>query len=125
MLHHVSLGTVDLERARLFYDPVMQQLGLKRTFVTDDAVGYGAGITVLSLNLPADGAPASVGNGVHVAFEVEKRAAVHAFFDTAVASGGSGDGEPGLRPEYDGHYYAAFVLDPDGNKIEAVTFSAS
>ncbi|WP_242126606.1 VOC family protein [Sphingobium sp. Sx8-8] len=125
MLHHVSLGTSDLDRARAFYDPVMRELGMGRTYDVADAVGYGAGITAFSLNLPADGGAASSGNGVHVAFEVEKRAAVDAFFRAAMAHGGVDDGPPGLRPEYDAHYYAAFVRDPDGNKIEAVTFAAS
>lgn len=125
MLHHVSLGTADLTRARIFYDPVMAELGLRRTLDVDEAVGYGAGITVFSLNLPADGERATVGNGTHVAFELEKRAAVDAFFRTALANGGRGDGAPGLRPEYDANYYAAFVFDPDGNKIEALTFAAS
>nr|WP_314468750.1 VOC family protein [uncultured Novosphingobium sp.] len=125
MLHHVSLGTSDLARARAFYDPVMRELGLSRTLDVDEAVGYGAGITVFSLNLPADGGAATPGNGVHIAFEVEARAAVEAFFRVAIASGGSGDGAPGLRPEYDPHYYAAFVRDPDGNKIEALTFAAA
>jgi catechol 2,3-dioxygenase-like lactoylglutathione lyase family enzyme len=124
MLHHLSLGTADLKRARAFYDPVMQTLGLRRTLEVQDAIGYGAGITVFSLNLPVDGAPASPGNGVHVAFEVEKRAAVDAFFRVAIANGGVADGDPGVRPEYDRHYYAAFVRDPDGNKIEALTFAA-
>jgi len=124
MLHHVSLGTSDIDRARTFYDPVMAVLGLRRTLDVAEAVGYGAGITVFSLNLPADGAAASAGNGVHVAFEVEHRAAVDRFFAVALSHGGSGDGPPGLRPEYDGHYYAAFVRDPDGNKIEALTFAA-
>lgn len=125
MLHHVSLGTSDIDRARRFYDPVMAALGLRRTLDVAEAVGYGAGITVFSLNLPADGAPASVGNGAHVAFEVEHRAAVDRFFAVALAHSGSGDGPPGLRPEYDAHYYAAFVRDPDGNKIEALTFAAT
>ncbi|RZF65100.1 VOC family protein [Sphingomonas populi] len=125
MLHHVSLGTTDLARARVFYDPVMAELGLRRTLDVEEAVGYGAGITVFSLNLPADGKPPTVGNGTHVAFEVEKRAAVDAFFRTALANGGDSGGAPGLRPEYDANYYAAFVLDPDGNKIEALTFAAS
>lgn len=124
MLHHVSLGTSDLARARAFYDPVMRELGLSRTLDVDEAVGYGAGITVFSLNLPADGGAATPGNGVHIAFEVEARAAVEAFFRVAIASGGSADGAPGLRPEYDRHYYAAFVRDP-GNKIEALTFAAA
>ncbi|MDZ4370806.1 MAG: VOC family protein [Phenylobacterium sp.] len=125
MLHHVSLGTADLRRAQAFYDPVMRQLGLMRTLLVDEAIGYGAGITVFTLNRPADGRPASPGNGVHVAFEVETRDAVDAFFRAALAHGGSADGEPCVRPEYDGHYYAAFVRDPDGNKIEALTFSAA
>jgi catechol 2,3-dioxygenase-like lactoylglutathione lyase family enzyme len=124
MLHHVSLGTADLKRARAFYDPVMQALGLRRTLQVEDAVGYGAGITVFSLNLPADGSPAAPGNGVHVAFEVESRAAVDEFFRIATTNGGVGDGKPGLRLRYDDHYYAAFVRDPDGNKVEALTFVA-
>lgn len=109
MLHHVSLGTADLDRARSFYDPVMDALGLRRTFDADDAVGYGAGVTVFSLNLPADGGRATVGNGTHIAFEVERRSAVDAFFDVAVANGGVANGAPGLRAHYDAHYYAAFV----------------
>lgn len=125
MIHHVSVGTSDLARARAFYDPVMRELGLHRTFDADEAVGYGAGITSFSLNLPSDGAPATPGNGVHIAFEVEKRSAVDAFHRVAIERGGESDGEPGLRPEYDANYYAAFVRDPDGNKIEALTFVAA
>lgn len=124
MLHHISLGTRDLKRAGAFYDPVMRELGMRRTLDVADAVGYGAGITVFSLNLPSDGNAASPGNGVHAAFEVETRAAVDAFFSVAIAQGGLAEGAPGLRPEYDAHYYAAFVRDPDGNKIEALTFAA-
>jgi catechol 2,3-dioxygenase-like lactoylglutathione lyase family enzyme len=125
MLHHVSLGTSDLDRARTFYDPGMNELGLRRTLDVEEAVGYGAGITVFSLNMPADGEQATVGNGTHIAFEVEKRAAVDAFFQAALANGGTSNGPPDLRPEYDAHYYAAFVRDPDGNKIEALTFAAA
>ncbi len=125
MLHHVSLGTADLPRARSFYDPVMAELGLRRTLDVDEAIGYGAGITVFSLNRPANGLPALAGNGVHVAFEVERRAAVDAFYRAALAHGGTDAGAPGLRPEYDANYYAAFVRHPDGNKIEALTFAAS
>lgn len=125
MLHHVSFGTSDIGRARAFYDPVMEALGLRRTLDVEEAVGYGAGITVFSLNLPSDGHSSSVGNGSHIAFEVEKRADVDAFYETALAHGGVSAGAPGLRPEYDANYYAAFVRDPDGNKIEALTFAAA
>ncbi len=103
----------------------MNELGLRRTLDVEEAVGYGAGITVFSLNMPADGEQATVGNGTHIAFEVEKRAAVDAFFQAALANGGTSNGPPDLRPEYDAHYYAAFVRDPDGNKIEALTFAAA
>lgn len=125
MLHHVSFGTSNLDRARAFYDPVMTELGLRRTLDVEEAVGYGAGITIFSLNLPADGAKATIGNGTHVAFEVENRSDVDAFHQVALENGGTSNGPPGLRPEYDAHYYAAFVCDPDGNKIEALTFAAS
>ena len=125
MLHHVSLGTADLAGARAFYDPVMRELGLSRTLDVEDAIGYGAGITAFTLNLPADGRPSAPGNGVHVAFEVEHRTAVDAFHRVALAHGGTDDGPPGPRPHYDPNYYAAFVRDPDGNKIEAVTFAGA
>ena len=124
MLHHVSLGTRDLERARRFYDPLMRILGLVPTLDVPEAIGYGAGITVFSLNRPADGGLAQPGNGVHVAFEVERREVADEFYRVAIENGGEGDGKPGLRPEYDEHYYAAFIRDPDGNKIEALTFAA-
>ena len=81
-------------------------------------------MTVFSLEKPTDGQPASVGNGVHIAFLAGKRAQVDEFYRLALAHGGSDAGPPGLRPEYDANYYAAFVHDPDGNKIEAVTFLA-
>lgn len=124
MLHHVSLGSPDLQRSRAFYDPVMAVLGLRKTFDVPEAIGYGAGITVFSLNLPSNGKEASPGNGVHIAFEVEKRADVDEFYRVALANGGTADGPPGLRPAYDAHYYAAFVFDPHGNKIEALTLMA-
>jgi catechol 2,3-dioxygenase-like lactoylglutathione lyase family enzyme len=83
MLHHVSLGTNDLEKARAFYDPLMRVLGLQLTLDEDDAIGYGSGITVFSLNRPLDERTASAGNGTHIAFEVERRAAVDKFYSTA------------------------------------------
>jgi predicted lactoylglutathione lyase len=73
--------------------------------------------------MPVEGQPASVGNGVHIAFAAETRTMVDEFYRAALANGGSDAGPPGLRPEYDASYYGAFVRDPDGNKIEAVTFS--
>ena len=124
MLHHVSLGTRDADRAAAFYDPVLAVLGMRRLKLRDGSVDYGTSTLFFSLERPSDGNPASVGNGVHVAFAAEDRAMVDAFYRAALANGGADAGPPGLRPEYDAHYYGAFVRDPDGNKIEAVTFSA-
>ena len=124
MIHHVSVGTNDVARARRFYDAVLPLVGLRNMADADTALDYGSGSFVFSVETPKDGQPATVGNGSHVAFGVENRGMVQAFYEAALVHGGSCDGPPGLRPEYDAHYYGAFVRDPDGNKIEAVTYSA-
>ena len=124
MIHHLSLGTNNLERARAFYDPVLALLGLRLLKEDDKSLDYGVGMVLFSLETPVDGKPATPGNGVHVAFTAEDPGMVDEFYRIALAHGGTGDGEPGLRPEYNANYYGAFVRDPDGNKIEAVTHSA-
>ena len=124
MIHHVSLGTNDVARARAFYDPVLAVLGLRPLGVAEDSLDYGATSVLFSLETPVDGRPSAPGNGVHVAFEAGSRRVVDEFHRTAMSMGGTDAGAPGLRPEYDPHYYGAFVLDPDGNKIEAVTHHA-
>jgi len=123
VLHHVSLGTNDLARARAFYDPVLAVVGL-RFLGADESPDYGVGSFMVSLTRPVDGRPASPGNGVHVAFYAGTRAMVDPFHRAALIQGGSSEGEPGLRPHYDPNYYAAFVPDPDGNKLEAFTYAA-
>lgn len=125
MIHHVSFGTNDLMRARAFYKPVMDVLGLR--FIREDedeALHFGVGEITFSLIKPVNHAPASAGNGVHVAFQALNRETVDEFYRLALLHGGSSDGKPGTRPDYDDHYYAAFVFDPDGNKLEAVTMAA-
>ena len=124
MLSHVSLGTNDAARAAAFYDPVLAVLGIRRLGERDGSLDYGTSTMFFSLEKPTDGRQASVGNGVHIAFMADGRAMVDEFYRTALANGGSDAGPPGLRPEYDAHYYGAFVRDPDGNKLEAVTFAA-
>ena len=125
MLHHVSLGTNDAARAAAFYDPVLATLGMRKLQERDGSIDYGTSTLFFSLEKPTDGAPASVGNGVHIAFAAETRAMVDEFYRTALAHGGADAGPPGLRPNYDAHYYGAFVRDPDGNKIEAVSFMSA
>lgn len=124
MIHHLSLGTNDAARARRFYDPVLGVLGLQLIADRDGSLDYGVNRFLFSLEKPTNGQPASAGNGVHIAFEAKNPAMVRAFYEAALANGGRDAGAPGLRPEYDPNYFGAFVYDPDGNKIEAVSYAA-
>ena len=124
MLSHVSLGTNDAARAAAFYDPVLAVLNIRKLHERDGSIDYGVAQTVFSLEKPTDGQPASVGNGTHICFAAGSRRQVDEFHRLALAHGGTCAGPPGLRPEYDCNYYAAFVRDTDGNKIEAVCFMA-
>jgi len=124
MIHHVSLGTNDVARARAFYDPLMKLIGFRVLKTSARAVDYGASDIVFSLETPVDGQPASAGNGVHVAFQAPDRETVRRFHQTAIENGGTDDGAPGIRAQYNANYYGAFVRDPFGNKIEAVTYTA-
>jgi len=124
MLDHVSIEVTDLSLARGFYDAALAPLGYARRFDHADSSGYGAPLKppLKEQALPfwigqADG-PVT-GNG-HVCFAAPSRAAVDAFHRAALAAGGRDNGKPGLRPQYHASYYAAFIIDPDGNRIEAV-----
>jgi len=121
MIHHVSLGTNDVARSRAFYDDVLAVLGLRLLKASNKSADYGVSSVIFSIETPVDGALASAGNGVHIAFAAGDRAMVDEFHRIALQCGGTDAGAPGLRPKYDPNYYGAFVLDPDGNKIEAVT----
>jgi catechol 2,3-dioxygenase-like lactoylglutathione lyase family enzyme len=125
MIHHVSFGTNDVARARRFYDPLMDLVGLRLLKANDGGVHYGTGEILFSLVTTTNGRAASAGNGAHVAFQARDHAMVNRFHELALANGGRSDGAPGLRPDYDANYFGAFVFDPDGNKIEAVTLSGS
>jgi catechol 2,3-dioxygenase-like lactoylglutathione lyase family enzyme len=122
MLEHVSLGVSDLARSRRFYDAALRPLGLVRT-VNFEGRGsdYGAapGSLGVEFTITAEGGvvPSS---GMHVCFRARDREAVRDFHRAALVNGGRDDGTPGLRPRYHASYYGAFVLDPDGHRIEAV-----
>jgi catechol 2,3-dioxygenase-like lactoylglutathione lyase family enzyme len=124
MIHHVSLGASDVARAKAFYDPLMGLIGFRLIKLSDTALHYGASDIVFSLEIPVDGKPAHAGNGIHVAFQAPDRETVRRFHETALQHGGADAGPPGIRANYNANYYGAFVRDPDGNKIEAVTFTA-
>jgi catechol 2,3-dioxygenase-like lactoylglutathione lyase family enzyme len=126
-IDHVSVGVSNMKRAKAFYDAVLAPLGMTPVYpveIQGQLVGVGYGSDAFPrfwIQLPINGQPASMGNGVHIAFRAETRAAVDAFFLAALDQGGVEDGRPGLRTEYHPDYYGAFVRDPDGNKIEAVS----
>ena len=121
MMGHISFGVSDLARSQAFYDATMQALGYACVFTSAHAVGYGApGSTndrLLLIQQPGPVAPP--GPGFHLAFVAPSREAVDRFHAAALAFGGIDQGPPGLRPHYGPDYYAAFVLDPDGYKLEA------
>ncbi len=121
MLHHISLATADLPRATAFYDAVLGALGYVQVWVDTTAVGYGSprGGDKLALKLQRDGVVAP-GPAFHLAFAAPSRDAVARFHAAALLHGGQDNGAPGLRPHYGPNYYAAFVIDPDGHRIEAV-----
>lgn len=120
MLSHVSLGTRDLARAATFYDATLAALGYVRLWTGDDGLGYGNAGGSEKLNIFERAGALPPGEGFHLAFEARDRVAVDRFHAAALAHGGKDAGAPGLRPHYGAQYYAAFVTDPDGHRLEAV-----
>lgn len=120
MLGHVSFGVKDLARAGAFYDAIFRPLGWTRLWDDPRGLGYGPphGGEKLNLFPRADAHPP--GPGFHLAFDAPDRASVDAFHAAAMNSGGTDRGAPGPRPAYGPTYYAAFVTDPDGHRLEAV-----
>jgi catechol 2,3-dioxygenase-like lactoylglutathione lyase family enzyme len=127
MFSYVSLGTRDLARAMRFYDAALAPLGHARIddYDPDDrsaAWGIDDPGPHLWVTEPFNGQPATIGNGVMVSFLADTHAAVDAFHAAALAHGGTDEGAPGLRPQYGPHFYAGYVRDPDGNKLNAVCY---
>ena len=125
MIDHVSVGVRDLERAQRFYQQLFAAIGYRTLVVRPRTIGFGKAYPEFWINLRTEIAPATVAGdcGNHVGLRVRAAELVDAFHVAALAAGGFSDGAPGLRPQHgDGGYYAAFIRDPDGNRIEAVTF---
>ena len=122
MIDHVSVGVADLERAAKFYNAAFAPLGLNRLIERPATVGFGKTYPEFWINLRSSFDPDAEYSGAHVCLRAPDEAAVKAFYEAAMAHGGQDDGAPGLRSIYAPNYYAAFVIDPDGNRIEAVTF---
>ena len=121
MLHHLSFAVTDIARSGAFYDAVLAPLGYGRVWEDETFVGYGseAGKDEFALKLRPENAGVPE-DGFHVAFAAPTREAVSAFYEAALAHGGRDNGGAGLHPEYGPDYFAAFVMDPDGYRIEAV-----
>ncbi len=125
MIAHVSIGVRDMAAARRFYDAALEPLGYACKSSGDNSTGYGDGGSSFWLGLTEHPVPADPRSGLHICFGAETRAAVDAFYRAALAAGGRDNGAPGLRPDYADTYYAAFVTDPDGYRIEAYCGAAS
>lgn len=116
MLDHVGIPVSDFERSKRFYEEALSPLGYELIIERRHGAA-GLGRSGKPDFWILQGEP---GHTVHVAFAADDRATVEAFHKAAVAAGGHDNGPPGLRPEYHPTYYGAFILDPDGNNIEAV-----
>ncbi|WP_430473732.1 VOC family protein [Thalassospira lucentensis] len=125
IISHITFGTNDKSRAAVFYDAALATIGFKRLPKPAEkplAYDRNGEMPTIYIYTPEDGRPATWGNGTHVAFNVDTRKQVDAFHAAALAHGGMDAGKPGLRAHYGPNYYAAYVRDPDGNKLQAVCY---
>ena len=121
MIAHVSIGVNNIDRSKHFYDTALEPLGYRCLRAARSVVGYGYGrdsiaFWVIQAERPV---PADEKSGLHFCFTAPDAAAVDTFHAAAIAAGGHDNGVPGLRPIYGPDYYAAFIMDPDGFRIEA------
>jgi catechol 2,3-dioxygenase-like lactoylglutathione lyase family enzyme len=119
MFDHISIGVSDLERSRRFYSAALEPLGYSLRHEGDGMLGYGpgnVGLWVAKVDRPV---PADRGSGLHICFTAPLASAIDAFHRAGLAAGGTDNGAPGLRPDYSPNYYAAFLIDPDGFRLEA------
>lgn len=125
MFDHLSIGARSLKAAKRFYDQALKPLGY--TCLSEDAasLSYGKKQPQFWINQTDWPPTADERSGVHFCFDAPSRSAVDAFHRAALAAGGRDNGKPGLRPDYAKNYYAAFVTDPDGYRLEAVSFNKS
>jgi catechol 2,3-dioxygenase-like lactoylglutathione lyase family enzyme len=123
MIDHISIAVSDLSRAMRFYEAVLGPIGYEPLDVRGSTVGFGKKYSEFWLNARPDMEPLPTNNGSHICLRAGSTEMVDAFHAAALANGGISNGEPGLRPHDGRHgYYAAFIRDHDGNRIEAVTF---
>ena len=119
MFDHISFGVADIKRTAAFYDAALKPLGFTRLSDGEGSLGYGEKSPQLWLNKAKNPVKPDMESGLHLCFTAKDRAAVDAFHAAALKAGGKDNGKPGIRKDYSPTYYAAFVVDPDGYRIEA------
>jgi catechol 2,3-dioxygenase-like lactoylglutathione lyase family enzyme len=119
MINHISFGVRDVAKTKRFYDAALKPLGYECLSASDSSLGYGKGGVVLWISASPSPVPPDPNSGLHVCFDAPTRKSVDAFHAAALGAGGRDNGKPGLRADYGDNYYAAFVVDPDGYRIEA------
>jgi catechol 2,3-dioxygenase-like lactoylglutathione lyase family enzyme len=121
MLDHIGLRTAQFDVLVGFYEQALAPLGYTKLFAWEGGAGFGRnGTAALWI-----GASKSKPSGIHIALSAADRPAVDAFYGAALRAGAADNGKPGLRTDYHANYYAAFVIDPDGNNLEAVCHAAA
>ncbi len=125
MFDHISIGVRNLAHTKRFYDAALKPLGYTCLSEGADSLGYGAGEVGLWIGATKKPVPADDASGLHVCFVAPTRKSVDAFHANALDAGGTSNGKPGLRESYGPNYYAAFIVDPDGYRIEAYCKKAS
>ncbi|GGC81293.1 VOC family protein [Chelatococcus reniformis] len=119
MINHISIGVRDIARAKRFYDEALSALGYRCLSADDTSLGYGDRAVAFWVGATEHPVPADGRSNLHVCFDAPSRQAVEAFYAAALGAGGRDNGPPGVRADYGPNYYAAFVVDPDGYRLEA------
>jgi catechol 2,3-dioxygenase-like lactoylglutathione lyase family enzyme len=119
MIDHISIGVRDVGKTKRFYDAALKPLGYKCLSESEGSLGYGGDAVVLWISSTKQPVAADMKSGLHFCFTAPTPRSVDAFHAAALSGGGRDNGKPGLRPDYGPGYYAAFVIDPDGYRLEA------
>ena len=125
MIAHVSIGVRDIAKAKTFYDAALAPIGYRCLHSFDGSLGYGREHAGFWVSASASPVPSDPDSGLHFCFAAPTRESVDAFHRAALDHGGRDNGKPGLRADYGENYYAAFVVDPDGYRIEAYCSAAA
>ena len=119
MFNHVSIGVRDVAKSKRFYDAALKPLGCSCLSESESSLGYGLDAVALWISKTDRPVPADEQSGLHFCFDAPTREAVKSFHSAGLRAGGRDNGKPGLRTDYGENYYAAFVIDPDGYRLEA------